>query len=141
MKTTELKNVRQYMGRLAPGKDLYHSLTSLCEHLGVTLGHIQGIGAAKKAVIGYFDDDAGKYIEIRFDHQTEIVALNANVSLKDGKSFVHAHITLGDRDGRLYGGHLLPGTEIFVLEYVLTTGEGLLERHHVDDLNLDLWDV
>ena len=71
----------------------------------------------------------------------EIVSLNANLSLRNGKPFVHAHIALGDRDGRVYGGHLMPGTEIFVFEYVLTVGKGFLERVHDPDLNLDLWPV
>ncbi len=33
--------------------------------------------------------------------------------MKDGEIFVHAHITLADRKGRAYGGHLMPGTMVF----------------------------
>ncbi len=141
MHSQELKAAQTFMGRLAPGQDLLEALGGLCATNGVTFGLIKGIGAVKNAVIGYFDQDAGHYIENRIDHPLEIVALNANVSMRQGEPFVHAHIALGDRDGRLYGGHLLPGTTIFVFEYALTKGEGMLERKHDDTLNLDLWEV
>ena len=139
--SAEIMHPRQFMGRLAPAQDLYQALTDLCVFHGVTLGHIQGIGAVTRAVIGYYDPNAGKYIENTFPHQMEIVSLNANLSIRNGKPFVHAHIALGDMDGRVYGGHLMPGTEIFVFEYVLTVGEGFLERVHAPDLNLALWPV
>ena len=141
MNSQELKAQITFMGRLAPGQDLLKALEGLCAAHDVTFGFIKGIGAVRNAVIGYFDQDAGRYIENRIDHPLEIVALNANVSMRDGEPFVHAHIALGDRDGRLYGGHLMEGTTIFVFEYVLTRGKGMLERKHDDELNLDLWEV
>jgi predicted DNA-binding protein with PD1-like motif len=32
--------------------------------------------------------------------------------LREGTPFVHAHITLSDKEGRAFGGHLLPGCEV-----------------------------
>jgi predicted DNA-binding protein with PD1-like motif len=42
----------------------------------------------------------------------EIVSCVGNVSLKEDAPFVHAHITLSDKEGRTYGGHLMPGTTV-----------------------------
>ena len=141
MQDVEIEKNEIFMGRLAPGQDLLQALEDLCKAKDARLGVIHGIGAVKKAVIGYFDQEAGNYIENRLNEPMEIVALNANISILHDRPFVHAHIALGDRKGRMYGGHLMPGTEIFVFEYELTIGEGLLKRRHDKDLNLNLWDV
>lgn len=137
----KIKNTETFMGRIAPGLDLLPELNKLCRDMDATLGTITGIGAVKRVTIGYFDQDAGQYIENRIDLPMEIVTLNANISMLDGQPFVHAHVALGDRHGRLYGGHLMPGTEIFVFEYILTVGEGNLERKPDNALNLNLWEV
>jgi len=141
MTSVTLEEPKTFMGRLAPGQDLIQALEGLCVDKDVKTGTIKGIGAVRKAVIGYFDQKSGRYIETRFDSEMEIVALNANVSMLDGRPFVHAHIAIGDRNGQLFGGHLMPGTEVFVFEYILTAGNGTLERRHDDALGLNLWDL
>ena len=140
MKITKMENYRQFMGRLAPGQDLYAAINNLCKDMSISIGHVQGIGAVRNAVIGYFDPVKGEYKENRFDQQMEIVSFNGNISLKDGVPVVHAHIALGDPEGRVFGGHLLPGTEIFVFEYVITTGDGVLKRVMDSQLKLSLWE-
>ena len=32
---------------------------------------------------------------------------------------VHAHVTLGDAEGRAFGGHLAAGTPVFACEFVI----------------------
>ncbi len=43
----------------------------------------------------------------------EILALVGIISLRDGQIMVHAHVTLGDQEGRAWGAHLPEGTVIF----------------------------
>ncbi|UCE28086.1 MAG: DUF296 domain-containing protein, partial [Candidatus Coatesbacteria bacterium] len=45
--------------------------------------------------------------------------LTGNVSLNEGEPFVHCHLTVADRDGNAFGGHCLPGCEIFVCELAI----------------------
>ena len=141
MKSVTLKDTKTIIGRIPPDQDLLEALHNLCKERGIRTGYIKGIGAVRKAVIGYYDQVQQKYVENHIDRPMEIVSLMANVSLKDETPFVHAHIALGDRDGRVYGGHLLPGTTTFVFEYILTTGEGTIERKWVDQLGLYLWET
>jgi len=54
----------------------------------------------------------------------EISSCLGNISLKDGEIFVHAHVTLADKEGRVLGGHLAPGTIIFAAECRITELKG-----------------
>ncbi len=124
MKSYPFTAERVLLARLNRGDDLLASLTALCETHGVQAGAIHAIGAVEQAVIGYYDQQAGRYDSLPFRRGMEIVNLQANVSIKDGAPFVHAHITLGDADGRCVGGHLMPGTIVFACEIQLRIFEG-----------------
>ena len=120
---------RVVMRRLVPGGDLLEELNKLVKAEGIELGALSGIGALRKAAVGIFDIEKSEYAVNKFDEEMEICALTGNVSLKDGEPFVHAHLALSDREGRGFGGHVMPGCEIFVAEVVVWEFEGpRLER-------------
>ncbi|MEE8638959.1 MAG: PPC domain-containing DNA-binding protein [bacterium] len=132
---------RVVVRRLVPGADLLEELNKLVKVEGVELGALSGIGALRKAAVGIFDLKKREYIVNEFDEEMEICALTGNVSLKEGEPFVHAHLSLSDRQGRAFGGHLMPGCEIFVAEVILWELEGArLERCPQEDCGgLALW--
>ncbi len=132
---------RVVVRRLVPGADLLEELNKLVKVEGVELGALSGIGALRKAAVGIFDLEKREYIVNEFDEEMEICALTGNVSLKEGEPFVHAHLSLSDRQGRAFGGHLMPGCEIFVAEVILWELEGArLERCPQEDCGgLALW--
>lgn len=132
---------RVVMRRLLPGKDLLEELNKLVAFEGIELGALSGIGALRKAAVGAFDTEKKDYVVNRYDYEMEICALTGNVSLKDRKPFVHAHLSLASQEGRAAGGHVMPGCEIFVAEVILWEFEGpKLERFPRDDCYaLALW--
>jgi len=53
---------------------------------------------------------------------------------------VHAHVVLADHDGNCFGGHLMPGAEIFAAEYHIKELTGAnLERKDDPETGLSLW--
>ena len=130
------------MGKLPHGADLLEALTEICVKEGIKLGRIEAIGAVRKARIGFYDQKCREYRFIDLDSPMEITNLTGNVSLRDGAPFVHAHITLADEEGRCFGGHLAPGTEVFACEFALHTLDGPdLERRYDEETGLPLWDL
>jgi predicted DNA-binding protein with PD1-like motif len=127
--------------RLAPGGDLLEELNKLVRAERIELGALSGIGALRNAAVGIFDQERREYIVNKFDEELEICALTGNVSLKDGEPFVHAHLALSDREGRGFGGHIMPGCEIFVTEVIVWEFEGgRLERQPREECGgLALW--
>jgi len=132
---------RVVVRRLVPGADLLEELNKLVKVEGIELGALSGIGALRKAAVGIFDLEKREYKVNEFDEEMEICALTGNVSLKEGEPFVHAHLALSDREGRGFGGHLMPGCEVFVAEVILWEFEGArLERcPQADCGGLALW--
>ncbi|MBI5214546.1 MAG: DNA-binding protein [Ignavibacteriae bacterium] len=137
---TNYKAIRTLKFQLPNGSDLYESLTEIVQRESIRLGRISGIGATTHAVVAYYDQHTKKYNPLEFSGGMEILSLNGNVSLRDGKPFVHVHILLGDAEGKVFGGHLLPGTKLFACEVTIDEFEGEeLVRGFDEGTGLYLW--
>jgi len=133
---------RILVGKLKHGGDLLEELTSVCEHNDINLGRVEAIGAVKKARLGFYNQQQRKYDFFEIEENMEITALLGNISMRDGKPMVHAHITLSDAQGRAYGGHLAPGTVVFACEFIIDLFQGpQLLRTHDEETGLPLWEM
>lgn len=131
---------RYRMGRIEHGKDLLDELTALCVREQVTLGQVTAIGAMQKARVGYYNQKTRQYEYLEWNDEVELLNLIGNVSTRDGKPVVHAHVTLADRKGNAFGGHLAQGTIVFACEYSLVILEGPeLIRSPDSTTGLPLW--
>ena len=108
-----IKPLKTFIGKLSHGMDLLEEMTALCIKENISLGRVEGIGAVQKARIGYYNQEVREYQHMEFNSHLEITNLVGNVSIKDNKPFVHAHVTLADDKGNAFGGHLAPETIIF----------------------------
>jgi len=126
--------------RLPHDSDLLAAITGLARREGIKAGTIMAIGAVKRAKIGFYDQKTREYLETEINQPMEISSCLGNISLKDGEIFVHAHVTLADKEGRVLGGHLAPGTIIFAAECRITELKGeSLKRSYDDITGLSLW--
>ncbi len=130
------------MGKLPYGSDLLEGLSLICDKEKISVGKIEGIGAVQSAVIGYYDQNFKEYRWTTIDKKMEVLALVGNISIKDNKPFVHAHITLADEHHKIYGGHLSKGTIVFAFEYTITIlkGDDLI-REFDKQTGLFLWNI
>lgn len=136
----QVQGGRVLIGRLTHGADLLEQLTSVCADNGIRLGWVRALGAVQNARVGYYDQDRREYEFLDFDRHLEIVNLVGNVSVKDGETVIHAHVTLADDRGRAFGGHLAPGTIVFACEFCVQAFDGAeLRRAPDDETGLPLW--
>ena len=71
---------------------------------------------------------------------TNYTKKEVNISMRDGKPFVHVHILLSDAEGKVFGGHLMKGTKLFACEVTIDEFEGeQLERGQDERTGLFLW--
>lgn len=130
------------IGKLKYGSDILVELTNLCIEKNITLGKIEAIGAVQKACVGFYDQATRKYQYTNFNKPSEILNLTGNISIKDDKPFVHAHIVLADLSGNAYGGHLAQGTITFACEFIITLFSGAVLKRALDiNTGLYLWDL
>ena len=126
--------------RLDRGTDMLQGLNEAAAKLGVEAGTVQAIGAVIELVIGYFDQDRKEYRATALPSSFEIGSGIGNVSLKDGKPFVHLHVVATGPDGAAIGGHLMEGTKIYVIEaYFRQLGGEPPVREQNEDIGLATW--
>ncbi|AAL80743.1 DUF296 domain-containing protein [Pyrococcus furiosus DSM 3638] len=129
---------RVYLFRIPEGKEIIEFLREFAEKENIKVGIISAIGTLRNPVIGYFMEEEKKYKEISLTGTYELLSLSGNISLKDGKPFVHAHVVLGDSEGRAFGGHLVRG-EVFVAEVFVQELEGETLERKPTEHGLALW--
>lgn len=114
--------------RLDRGERIIETLTRFCEKRKVRSGYFQGIGTCRRAELGFFQMAKGRYKFKKLPGDYEITALAGNVSLLDGKPFVHAHIVLGGTDFASHSGHLKEAEVLATCEIVLAPLSRTLTR-------------
>ena len=107
---------------------------------GLGAGHLTGIGAISRAVIGYFDPLTKTYLRHQEIGQAEVLSLTGNLALHDNKPFFHVHVALGERDGSSRGGHLFAATVRPTVELVLTAYPTPVRRKTDPETGLPLLD-
>jgi predicted DNA-binding protein with PD1-like motif len=128
--------------RLEPAEPIIQSLAEFCERQRTTAGSFTGIGAVRWARLGYYDQDAGEYLERRLEGGLEVVSLTGNVSLRsDGSFFPHTHVVLSDREMRAFAGHLFEAEVGPTLEIYLWAVEGEVRRTAVPGTALEVVDL
>jgi predicted DNA-binding protein with PD1-like motif len=137
---SEFKPGRLYMGRLPYGQDLITSIEDFCQKFSIQMATFSAIGAVSSFTIGAYDQEQQVYVTTMETASLEIVTCVGNVSLMDGNPVVHAHIVLGDKQGKLIGGHLFSETTVFAGEISFQALIGKpLERSYDDKTGLSLW--
>jgi predicted DNA-binding protein with PD1-like motif len=131
---------RAFVGRLETGSDLVEELERFCEERDVRAAWVSAIGAVSHAAFAYFEQDERRYLELSSTTHHEIAGFVGNISIRDGKPFLHAHATFADREGAAVGGHLLRGCTVFVTEVTIREMTGVeLERTPDEVTGLSLW--
>jgi uncharacterized protein len=124
---------------LARGEDLLDGLNRAVEALGIQGATLQVIGGLEEATVGYFDPETGRYLPTKTGH-VEIAAGLGNVSIRDGKPFIHLHLVLSGSDGAAVGGHAMEGCRAFVVEVYLRKLDGPAPvRQEQPDMGLKVW--
>jgi uncharacterized protein len=126
--------------RIERGADLLRSLNDAAAELGFDAATLQLLGAVERLAVAYYNQKAKQYENHVHDAPHEISGGVGNVSLKDGKPFVHIHLTGSGADGNTVAGHLTDGTRVFLIEAYFRKLDGPApERELDDDLGLPVW--
>jgi predicted DNA-binding protein with PD1-like motif len=129
---------RNYFLRYERGDAFVDSLARFSGEERIASSRIEGIGALAEARLGFYDLERKDYDRFSVDEDTEVLSLLGNVTRKDGLPWVHAHVTLGRRDGSAVGGHLFEGLVAATLEVFVSEVPGELVREMDDEVGLAL---
>lgn len=126
-----------FFGRYEENEDLMEALLKFCGQNNIQTGYFSIIGAVKEVSISFYDQKTKKYLQMDLEEEAEILNCTGDIALKDGKPIIHAHITLGGRDGRAFGGHLVSG-KVFGAEIYLRKFDKVINRKPDKSTGLNL---
>ncbi|MCH8069602.1 MAG: DNA-binding protein [Candidatus Marinimicrobia bacterium] len=126
---------------LQQGDSLIESLTQLAEEKGLSSAFFQGIGAVTDVTLGYYNLQEKRYETKEFNENYELISCLGNIAQKEGTPFVHAHVTMGDRNYNVFGGHLFQAIISVVGEFIVNPIDIKIERTMNENVGLAVWDL
>lgn len=130
-----------YVVRLDVGDEIVKSLTTLCDNENIRSATVQGLGAVNDVNVGYYSLEKKQYLTKVFNQQFEMIALNGNITRKDGKPYLHLHIALSDENYSVFGGHLNSAVVSITAEIYVTALNGEVNRRVNPETNLNIFDI
>ena len=116
------------------------ALAAFCEEKDIHAGIVSGLGAVSEATFRYLNPATMKYVDKTFTEQMEITNLTGNISRKDGKPYLHLHITASRSDYTCVGGHLLTARINGACELVVVSFPGAEIGRRMDpELGINLY--
>jgi predicted DNA-binding protein with PD1-like motif len=125
MKTAKVGEAgsRDLLVVLEPGDELHPCVLEAAAQHGIEGGLLSAIGAIDELELGFFCLPDNVYTRRVIHDELEVVSLNGNLALHEGKPFLHAHGLFTGRDFAAVGGHVFRAKVSIVLEcMILATG-------------------
>ena len=114
--------------RIDPGEEILTELREVSERENIKLAGVTGLGATDRFTVGLYDLDRKEYLSNTYTGAFEIVSLVGTVNTMDGEYYAHIHMSAGDRENRVFGGHLNEAYVSATCEIVLTVIDGSVDR-------------
>lgn len=129
----------QYIVRIDKGEEVLTKIKELCEKEQIKTGYLTGLGATDYVKIGLFDTIEKEYHSTVLEGPMEITSLVGNISTKDGDNYLHLHINVGNKDMKVFGGHLNECRISATCEINITAIDTEMEREFSEEIGLNLY--
>ena len=130
----------KYFVRIDRGEEIMSTLKKFCEDEKITLAEVKALGAVDDFNVGLFDVEKKEYHKNHFAFPAEIVSLWGTVTTKDGEFYSHIHMSAGDKEGHVFGGHLNSATVSATCEMIIDVSTGTVERKFNEEVGLNLFE-
>lgn len=138
MRSHELTVARTFFLVFDRGDEVIAQVRAFAEKEQIRGGSFVAIGAFERATIAWWSWTTKEYEKHEIDEQLEVLTLAGDITVEDGRVKVHAHGSLGRRDGSAVGGHLIEATVRPTLEMQLLAYEQPLTRRRDEETKLSL---
>lgn len=130
-----------YFVYLEKGEPVIDVLTNFCKEQNILNGYITGIGAVNNIELGAYDSNSKEYLKKIFKEDHELITYQGNIMLLDDEPFIHTHITIGNHNMEIFGGHLFSMNVAVVGEFIIHKIDGNSKRTFNDKIGLATWDL
>ena len=124
--------------RVDRGEEILEQLKAVCLKENVKLASVSGIGAINDLTSGVWDVERKEYYSNHFTGVYEVANLVGTITTMNGEYYAHIHISAGDAQGHMVGGHLNRAVVSATSEIVLHLIDGTVEREFDPGVGLNL---
>ena len=124
--------------RVDRGEEILEQLKAVCLKENVKLASVSGIGAINDLTSGVWDVERKEYYSNHFTGVYEVANLVGTITTMNGEYYAHIHISAGDAQGHVVGGHLNRAVVSATSEIVLHLIDGTVEREFSPEVGLNL---
>nr|MBR4279604.1 DNA-binding protein [Clostridia bacterium] len=125
--------------RIDRGEEVLTQLKAMALKEDIKLASVRALGATDNFTVGVFKVDEKKYYANHFTGDFEIVSLTGTISTMNDEYYAHLHMSAGDEQGRVFGGHLNEAIISATCEMVVEVIDGQVDRAFSDEVGLNLF--
>lgn len=114
--------------RIDRGEEIIETVKRVAEKERIRLASVEALGAVDDFTVGVYDVAAKRYDSKTFTGAFEIASLVGTITEKDGAFYQHLHMSAGNRDCEVFGGHLNRAVVSVTCEMVIRVLSGAVDR-------------
>lgn len=127
------------VARIDRGEEILEKVKEIALKENIKLANINALGATNDITVGVFKTSEKKYYSNKFTGDMEIVSLTGTISTMNGEFYSHLHMSCGDVNGNVFGGHLNRAVVSATCEMVITIIDGKVDRYFDEEIGLNLF--
>ena len=131
----------QFLIKLKKSDKIIESLTIFVNENKILSGFFYGLGAASQAEIAHYSVETKKYSSKIFDEPLEITNIVGSLAIFENDPLIHPHITIGDSQLQVFGGHLVEATISGTCEIIFTDFQKPLYKKLDPEVGLKTFDL
>lgn len=128
------------IARIDRGEEILDKIREISIKENIKLASISALGATNNFTVGVFDTIEKKYYSNTFSGNYEIVSLTGTVNTMNGDFYSHIHMSAGDLNGNVFGGHLNCAVVSATCELVINIVDGSVDRLFSEEVGLNLFE-
>ena len=127
------------IARIDKGEEILEQLKAIAINENIKLASINAIGAVNDFTVGVYKTDEKKYCSNSFKGYYEIISLTGTISTMNGEYYAHLHMSAGNEEGAVFGGHLNRAVVSAICELVITIINGKVDRVYDEETGLNVF--
>ena len=127
------------VARMDKGEEILAKLQEICEKEQIKLASVSALGAVGEFTVGLFDTAKKQYQSASMTGDFEIVSLTGTVNTMGGAYYAHIHMSAGDREYHVFGGHLNRAVVSGTCEMVIQIINGTVDRVYDKEVGLNVY--
>lgn len=124
--------------RMDKGEDIVEQVKNVALKEKIKLASISALGVINEFTVGVFKTKEKKYYANEFKGDFEIVSLTGTINTMNDEYYSHMHLSAGNDQGQVFGGHLNKAIVSATCEMVIQIINGEVDRYFDEEVGLNL---